>query len=37
LQQKEITAITREINDRPLACLDYLTPAERFAEAVAAS
>lgn len=30
-QQKDIRRMTDEINHRPLRCLDYQTPAERFA------
>lgn len=37
LHQKDIAAITNEINDRPLACLNYPTPAECFTEAIAAN
>jgi transposase, IS30 family len=32
LKQKDITAVTREINNRPLKCLDYRTPQELFFE-----
>ena len=32
LKQKDIMRITEEINNRPLKCLNYQTPAERFSE-----
>jgi IS30 family transposase len=32
LRQKDITKLTREINNRPLKCLDYRTPQELFFE-----
>lgn len=32
LKQKDITAVTKEINNRPLKCLDYRTPQELFFE-----
>lgn len=32
LMQKDVLKITEEINNRPLKCLNYQTPAERFSE-----